>query len=117
MVSTGVLGWNLDPREPPGSSRDGEDRMVFALSPGGGALCLLAVKKASLIPELVSWVSNSKPKKTTPGTLPAHTAWSLFLSTHLGFPVCSVFQLWMNAADNLELSLFSHLMEILQSSR
>lgn len=27
------------------------------------------------------------------------------------------FELWMNAADNLELSLFSHLMEILQSSR
>lgn len=27
------------------------------------------------------------------------------------------FELWMNAADNLELSLFSHLLEILQSTR
>uniref|UniRef100_A0A8C9AXW4 Alfy-like armadillo-like repeat domain-containing protein n=1 Tax=Prolemur simus TaxID=1328070 RepID=A0A8C9AXW4_PROSS len=31
--------------------------------------------------------------------------------------VCSVFQLWMNTADNLELALFSHLVEILQSPR
>uniref|UniRef100_H0WV48 WDFY family member 4 n=1 Tax=Otolemur garnettii TaxID=30611 RepID=H0WV48_OTOGA len=28
-----------------------------------------------------------------------------------------IFQLWMNTADNLELALFSHLMEILQSPR
>lgn len=53
----------------------GKTGMVFAFSPGGGV-----VRRTDMILELVSCVSDSKPKKTTPSSSPAHTAWQPFPS-------------------------------------
>lgn len=61
--------------------------MVFTLAPEAGALYFLAVRKASLIPELVSCVSDSTSEETMPSTVPTHAAWKPF-SPHTLVSLC-----------------------------
>lgn len=83
---------------------------MFELSQGKA---LHAVRRLGPIPE-GKRVGDSRPRR------PAQRATcSCCRRPVLGpcFTGPSVFQLWMRAADNVEQSLFSHLLEILRSPR
>lgn len=83
-----------------------EDRAEFE-PPQEKRAHLPEVREAGPIAELAP--GCRRPRATLPADPAPHVPWPQGTRP--------VFQLWMNTADNLELALFSHLGDILQSPR